>query len=262
MLKELILKYGKDKINTLTKYPSILTLHKLGEKGKLLEEWTTPIGGEKMFASEKIDGTNVRIIVLNNEFLIGSRDNIIHYSGDLYYGTDLDIVENVYKLQIPIPKTTNLTIIFGELFGGKINASKNYGTDKYGFRVFDIVEFNNSEIGLDEILNKPIEQISRWREHETHNGLMYGQNFLSLEERKNKFPQFEYAPELEFDCGDFKHETILNKLKEYLPETKVALSDKANKKPEGIVLRNFNRTKIVKLRFEDYERTLKNKNKI
>ena len=35
-LKQLIEKYGKNKINSLTKYPSILTLHELGGKGKLL----------------------------------------------------------------------------------------------------------------------------------------------------------------------------------------------------------------------------------
>jgi len=30
-LRDLILRYGIEKINTLTKYPSILTLHKLGK---------------------------------------------------------------------------------------------------------------------------------------------------------------------------------------------------------------------------------------
>lgn len=56
MIKELISKYGKEKINTLTKYPSILTLHRIGEKGRLTEELTTPIQGEVLYATEKIDG--------------------------------------------------------------------------------------------------------------------------------------------------------------------------------------------------------------
>ena len=40
MLKELIARYGKDKINTLTKYPSILTFHKLGKNQILTNELT------------------------------------------------------------------------------------------------------------------------------------------------------------------------------------------------------------------------------
>lgn len=47
MLKKLIEKYGKDKVNTLTKYPSILTLYENGEKEVLLEELTTQVRGEK-----------------------------------------------------------------------------------------------------------------------------------------------------------------------------------------------------------------------
>ena len=74
MLKNLVLQHGKQKINSLTKYPSILTLHKLGQKGRLTSEWATDIQGETMFATEKIDGTNVRIICLGNEYLVGSRE--------------------------------------------------------------------------------------------------------------------------------------------------------------------------------------------
>ena len=63
MLKKLVLQYGKQKINSLTKYPSILTLHKLGEKGRLTQELTTDIQGEQLFATEKIDGTNAQLLI-------------------------------------------------------------------------------------------------------------------------------------------------------------------------------------------------------
>lgn len=85
MIKDLIQEFGKEKINTLTKYPSILTLHKLGEKGRLTNELTTPVEGEIMYATEKIDGTNVRIICYGTEYLIGSREFILHHCGDLYF---------------------------------------------------------------------------------------------------------------------------------------------------------------------------------
>ena len=258
MLKELIAKYGKDKINTLTKYPSILTLHKLGDKGRLLNELTTPITSEDVMTyTEKIDGTNTRILCYGNEFLIGSRDFILHHSDDLYYDPAQGIVDGIYKLNIDkiIPKPIGLGVIYGEFYGGKVSSnSKWYGQDKIGFRVFDAVQFEDLSI-----LEKSREEISIWREHETDKGLVYGQNFLEIEKAKSVLPNFEFVPQIPFELDDMSHQTILDNLRKFIPETKVALSDNALKRSEGIVGRNADRTKIVKLRFEDYERTLKNK---
>lgn len=259
MLKELIGKYGKEKINTLTKYPSILTLHKIGEKGRLLSELTTPITSEdKMFATEKIDGTNTRIVIYKDEYLLGSREFIIHHCDDLYYDTSQGIVDGIRDLGInhKIPMSETLIVYYGELYGGKVSAnSKWYGTDKIGYRIFDVAIFKDLSI-----LEKSVPEISRWREHETENGIIYGQSFVSnFDQSQVLFPSFEKVPEVPFELGDMSHETILNNLKKFVPETRVALSDSALKKSEGVVLRNADRTKIVKLRFEDYERTLRNK---
>lgn len=258
-LKNLVKKYGKAKINTLTKYPSILTLHTLGKRGVLNNELTTDITGETMYASEKIDGTNVRIICYGDEFLIGSRKNILHYSEDFYWDEALDIVNQFYKLKIPALQTDKFTIVFGELFGGKVTAgSKNYGKDSYGFRVFDIAEIADLSI-----LDKSISEISSWRESTLDSSisemLRYGQGFLNREAFLNYSEIYNLVPNVEFSLKNYKHETVYNALKESIPETLVALSDSAHKKPEGLILRNSDRTKIVKVRFEDYERTLKNK---
>jgi len=165
MLKELIHRYGKDKINTLTKYPSILTLHKLGEKGRLTDELTTDISGEKLFASEKIDGTNVRIICWGDQFLIGSRKFILHHSEDLYWDESMGIVEQIYALGIPMLQPDQLTIVYGELFGGKISAhSRNYGKEKHGFRVFDVAILEELSI-----LDHSLQEISAWRERSVGN---------------------------------------------------------------------------------------------
>lgn len=253
MLKGLIETYGKQKINTLTKYPSILTLHKIGEKGRLMNEFTTSLEGETMYATEKIDGTNVRIICWGDEYLIGSRDFILHHNHDLYFDQAQGIVEAIKQLQPLIPNRQTLSVIYGELYGGKVSSnSKWYGQDKMGFRVFDVANFYDMAI-----LEKSLPEISTWRERETDQGIIYGQRFQALPSIIGAFPDFELVPEIEFELGDMSHETILNNLKKYLPETNVALSDKALKRAEGIVLRNASRTKIVKLRFEDYERTLR-----
>ena len=75
----------------------------------------------------------------------------------------MGIVNQFYKLKLPSLKANKLTIIFGELFGGKITAnSKNYGKDAHGFRVFDVAEINDLAI-----LDKSISEISNWRESTT-----------------------------------------------------------------------------------------------
>jgi hypothetical protein len=74
---------------------------------------------------------------------------------------------------------------------------------------------------------------------------------------ENQFTDFELVPLVEFDLGDMSHKVVLENLKKFIPTTKVALSENALKKSEGVVLRNESRSKIVKVRFEDYERTLR-----
>ncbi|MFL5728100.1 MAG: RNA ligase family protein [Cytophagaceae bacterium] len=253
MIKELIAEFGKEKINTLTKYPSILTLHQLGERGRLKNELTTPIENEIMYATEKIDGTNARIICYGGQYLVGARELILHHSDDLYFDNAQGIVDGLKTLNIQVPETDIFTVIYGEFYGGKTSAnSKWYGQDKNGFRVFDIAEYKDLSM-----LNLPLQEISTWRERETSTGITYGQNFLNRSDLKSRFPQFEYVPSVEFELGDMSHRTILENLRKFIPVTNVALSDNASKKSEGVVLRNENRSKIVKLRFEDYERALK-----
>lgn len=255
-LKHLVKTYGKEKINTFTKYPSILTLHALGEKGRLTNELTTPVHGEILYATEKVDGTNTRIICYGDEYLIGSREFILHHSEDLYFDQAQGIVEGVRAIGVPIPKTEKFTVIYGEFYGGRVSSnSKWYGQDKVGFRVFDIAVYEDEDIH--KVLSMPQASISGWRERETEDGMLYGQKFLSRSDIQTQFPGFEYVPSVEFDLGDYSHQVVLDNLKKFLPETNVALSDNAIKKAEGIVLRNEDRTRIVKVRFEDYERTLR-----
>ena len=256
MLKQLIEKYGKEKINTLTKYPSILTLHKLNEKGRLTRGFTTNIEKEKMYASEKIDGTNVRIILYKDEYLIGGREFILYHSQDLYFDKSQDIVEGIKKL-VNFPKHTKpFVVVYGEFFGGKTSSnSKQYGKDKNGFRVFDIAIFKDLSI-----LELPQHEISKWREKETENGIAYGQNFVPKKDLEFILKEIEFeadiVPSIEFETGDMSIETIRENLRKFLPKTNVALSEQAQGQAEGIVLSNEKRTKVVKLRFEDYEKVI------
>jgi len=251
MLKELIFKYGKRKLNTLTKYPSILTLHKIGDKGRLTEELTTQIDSdETYYATEKIDGTNVRIITYGNEMILGSREFLLYHSDDLFYDPAQGIVEYLYDtIQF---RNNFLTVVYGEMYGGKVSSnSKQYGTEKNGFRIFDIALFKDLSI-----LESPLEEISTWRELETPEGMRYGQPFVDIQKLKSQVG-YELAPSIEFKIGDTSAGAIYDAMRSALPHTKVALTESALLRPEGLVVRNEDRSKIFKLRFEDYERTFR-----
>jgi RNA ligase len=252
-LINLINKFGKAKINTLTKYPSILTLHKMGERGRLSADLTTRFDKEQMYATEKIDGTNVRIICLGDEYLIGSREFILHYSKDVFYDMAQSIVDGIKSINIDLPKTESLTVFYGELYGGKTSAhAKQYGVEKVGFRLFDVARFENLDI-----LEQDLDTISKWRETESAEGIRYGQPFLNKTEFEKFKDTFELVPQIPFELTDFTHRSVAENLKKFIPTTNVALTESAQGRPEGVIFRNFDRSKIVKIRYEDYERTLK-----
>lgn len=249
-LKELIAEHGKAKLNTLTKYPSILTLHKLGEKGRLTDELNIEVN-EEMFASEKIDGTNVRIICLGDKYLIGSREFILHHCDDLFFDPSQGIVDGIKSLSPTLVGSSSLSVIYGELFGGRVSSnSKQYGTDRIGFRVFDVAVFGDLSI-----LDMELEDISRWRENKTDEGIVYGQDFLTQKELA--ILGYNLVPSVPFRLIGTSHQDVLDSMRIAIPETNVPLSEQALMKPEGLVLRNNDRSKIVKIRFEDYERTLR-----
>src|SRR5687767_1954189 len=80
-------------INSMTKYPSIPTYHALDPRdGSLLEE-TIPFSG-MVIGTEKIDGTNSRIILLpDGTYLLGSREELLYARGDLIGNPALGIVD-------------------------------------------------------------------------------------------------------------------------------------------------------------------------
>jgi len=255
-LKELVLKYGIDKINTLTKYPSIKTLHKIGDRGMLTNELATDISlDDELCGSEKVDGTNFRMICWGNEYLIGSRKEILTYSKDLCRNSALDIVDELRKMVTFPTDFKELTVIYGELYGGSVGkASKQYGTkNEYGCRIFDVITIKDLSI-----LELDIKEISSFREYETDNGIVYGHDFLTNTELTEFCKKYNFAqvPQLPVDIKNFDHQTILDYLNTVVPKTLVALSDSAKMRSEGVVLRNSDRTKIVKLRFQNYTRTL------
>ena len=133
--------YDYDKINSLTKYPSILTYHQLGTRGGLKEGLVDDkaFAGQTVMVTEKVDGTNARLIFVTDEkgipvdYLIGSRENLLHARGDRVINTTLNIVEVLafyanWLIHIPgiFLKPNHIYALYGEVYGGNVNAYKNY----------------------------------------------------------------------------------------------------------------------------------------
>lgn len=239
-------------LNSATKYPSIPTYHAIGKKGRLTDEVQVDFAGERVFVSEKVDGTNSRLIrTPDGAFIAGSRNELIWHSEDLLYNpvqSIVDVLKSHGATDLPIPADGLIRVYFGESYGGKITAqSKQYSkTGTTGFRLFDVLEFDSDRLA--EVLSWDGGAISGWRE-------AGGQPFLAtsaLEAIEAPLtPRLEVAGEVPTGHAD-----VLDWLSELLPATRCALDDSALGEPEGVIVRNEDRTRIAKIRYQDYRRTL------
>lgn len=252
----LIRDFNLRSVNSATKYPSILTLHAMGERGKLTEALTAELSGT-LWATEKIDGTNARIVLFpDRSFLIGSREDLLFARGDLLHNPAQGIVDATRELAFGIAdqhetNPSEATVFFGEVYGGNVSSgSKNYAASKTtGFRLFDI-----AVIPLEQFRAAP-EDLANWRDGG-------GQPFVEVPRLSQMAMSLGISvvpPIVEIDAGSLpmSHQGVYDWLKSMLPETRAALDQGAKKRSEGIVLRSADRKKIVKIRYEDYERTLR-----
>jgi hypothetical protein len=244
-----------ERLNSLTKYPSIPTYHALDPKnGSLLEtpiEFTGPL-----LATEKIDGTNARIVALaDGSYLLGSREEFLYARGDLIGNPAMgivaalrDIAERLAALRLP-----GVTVWFGEFYGGKVTgASKQYTAQQQtGYRLFDVVRLEECE----PLLARSQAELSAWRESG-------GQPFVAEGQLTQLAAQggLDLTPRVaEFTAEDLPHDVagVHAFLQRTLDRTRAALDADAGGRPEGLVVRALDRSRIAKLRFEDYERTLR-----
>lgn len=253
------------KLDSLTKYPSIPTYHQIDSKTGRLSEPAIAFEGT-VSGTEKIDGTNARILLgPDSEYIIGSREEFLHASGDLIPNKSLGIVEAAkpvaesirsaaYTIAVGLgaDPADGLIVLFGEVYGSGIGAAhKNYaakGETRTGFRLFDVAIFEDMETHM----SWPIEKFSGWRDHG-------GQRFLSQAQLTDfaEACKVGLVPLLfQIDAGSMP--TTVEAAKDFMyihaTTTKARLSE-GHGDPEGIVVRTNDRRVIAKMRFEDYERT-------
>lgn len=241
------------KLNSATKYPSIPTYHGLDPRnGDLTEEAVSFADETCVVGTEKIDGTNARIVLLpDGTYVIGSREELLHAQGDLIANPSQGIAAALKDAAEMMTRTLDLiTVHYLEVYGGKVTAaSKNYtGHRRVGHRLFDVAVIDPA------VLDEPREEISRWREGE-------GQEFITTRQLNDCARiGMPVVPHL-FSLDPRQLPTGLGETREWLaahlPTTNVALDTQAVGRPEGIVLRSPDRRVIAKARFADYDRTLR-----
>jgi len=244
-----------DRLNSMTKYPSIPTYHSLDpSNGNLLEEHI-PFTGS-VIVTEKVDGTNARVIILpDGGYIIGSREEFLHARGDLIRNPSMGIVDAIKGVAERVCEvlegSTSIVVLYGEVYGGKVTGgSKQYtGARAIGFRLFDVAHIDTS------ILAMEAGEISSWREHG-------GQTFLPEHELHEvaRWSGVPLTPRLlSMSSEELPHtvEETSAFLKRCITETQCALDEGGGGQPEGVVIRAADRSLIAKLRFEDYARTLR-----
>jgi hypothetical protein len=247
-------KMDLEKLNTLTKYPSIPTYHLMVGNRGLLGNECIDFKGEPVIATEKVDGTNSRLIISGDNVIIGSREELLHNVGDLIYNPILGIVNALIDLarRCWCPEY-ELCVCYLETYGygTAVKGVKNYtSTGKTGYRLFDIISLDDDEV--EEVLSWPIEKIAAWRD--SGRQLFLPEENLALV--ANHFgiqmtPRLATLNKLPTD-----HDSMYILLNDLAKETKCALDEGARKFSEGIVFRTENRDIIAKARFEDYEKTI------
>lgn len=242
------------KLNSMTKYPSIPTYHTM-DRG-VLGDVAVRFDGGPIYLTEKIDGTNARIILLpDGTYMLGSREELLYASGDLIGNPQLGITGHLRPIADRISGILSpdqyITIIYGELYGGRVTAASNQYTNSQavGFRVFDVATISGQKSA--ELFEYDTRSIALWRD----NG---GQSFLSARELEWHTSSLDLltVPQIA-TCAALpaSHFDTLAWLKNLMGATWAGID--AAGRPEGIVARTADRRQIAKLRFEDYEKTLR-----
>lgn len=244
------------KLNSMTKYPSILTYHALGEKGMLQDAVQIPFIG-RIIGTEKVDGTNTRLIFCPDQsVIVGSREDLLWERRDLIGNPAMGIVdavkEAVESLFAKLCVQKAVAVYYLEVFGRGIGAgSKNYTKEgKIGFRIFDVAFIEEYM----ELLTWPVEKIAHWRDNS-------GQKYVDADQlvRIAQEAGVELVPAL-LDTDASELPTEIEATYQFLLRhewTHCKLDDSAAGIPEGVVVRTPDRSRIAKIRREDYERTLK-----
>lgn len=249
---------GLAKLNSITKYPSIPTFHEMGDKGRLGEK-TVDMGSGPWTVTEKVDGTNTRLILTPAGWLVGSREELLAAEDDIVQNPALGIVAAVQKTAQAVHadyiadgrwhSKGSMVVVYGETYGFKIGAGARCYTNEPtegGFRSFDFGLFEASD--LRDLAAMPVDQIALWREA--------GRARFGFEGATPWTQAFQPVPWIALAAELPKDIAATEKWMRGVVDACEPLA-KARAMVEGVVVREKNGPRIAKMRFEDYARTLK-----
>jgi len=240
------------RLNSATKYPSIDTYHRLDPKtGDLTEALNHSFTGD-VYMTEKIDGTNGRIVLCPDGWIIGSRNELLTGEGDLIVNPKESIVETLmYSAERLSHRNAdeNVIVAYFEVYGSQGPKAKQYSHKgkTNGCRLFDIATIPT------EVLDWEPSKISGWRQNS-------GQDFVPAHllpswadaMGADLVPWVGGIDGSQLPTGVDETEAWMQDL---VPLTQANLDRATPGAAEGLVIRSENRSAIAKLRFEDYGRT-------
>lgn len=250
------------KLNSLTKYPSILTYHQLGQKGRLTEERIESSifqDDDTIHCYEKIDGENSRIVFLCNgtdiDYAIGSREDLLFAKGDRMKNPTGNIAAYFEPIAEQIAENLQglhgLVVVYFESYGAKHTPKRQqYTSDNTQFgRLFDVFALKPDE--LDNLLDLSVSEIAAWRD----NG---GQPYFTCARRENfaKIHDLPTAPLL-FSLTGAELPVTVQDTHTWLQQfkhTRVGIN--ASGLSEGIIVRTKDRSTIAKIRMTNYVKTV------
>ena len=252
---------GFAKLNSMTKYPPIPVYHEMVDRGRLTDT-RIDIGTGPYSLTEKVDGTNARIIVMPHGWVIGSREELLCAEGDLVGNPALGIVQTlrVYanNLQTFCAPKEGFTVFYPEVYGGNTTKASRFYTsakDEFGAMVFDVAKFSDEQVQLLSLMKRSV--IAAWREQDRD-------RFDIIDQKGAKGLRSLLPAGL--DCvhplqvnslpGNIEetYAWMVEKVKDFWMDS-VFVNDPTNM--EGFVVRSADGSRVFKLRFQDYRRTMK-----
>jgi hypothetical protein len=263
----------QQRLNSLTKYPSIPTFHEMDlNTGMLDGSKPVDFGGQLVSVTEKIDGTNARIIVFSGKqtlhdvptWIIGSRENLLTADMDWIRNPELGIVAELAKtaddLCYAVDRDAPVRVYFFEVYGGRIGGAwKNYNKsgEAFGHRLFDVIEFPDDMFA--EVMSRPREHISSWRQHGGQPFVGWDRMLeIAQETNLQRVPTIEHRIDPRGIAFDGLQHTLTT-LESWFPGgSEAVLESGAQNRPEGVVFKSLNNPRVTaKLRFQDYRGTIR-----
>lgn len=253
------------KVNSMTKYPSIPTYHKLGERGCLTEEVQVQFEG-RVYLTEKVDGANCRLIGYNdgcyNDYLIGTREELVYAKGDRLWNPTQEIAPIVVPWVNQWLSDTgynfepyNVSIFYFECYGGPIRGSSE-GRKVYGetgrLRLFDYWTTSYDEIGIRDMTP---EQIANWRESGSQP--FHHTKAIPRIGVRRYIPVVPHIAVVDAASLPTTVDGMYDFLQSHIGMTECSTDGATKGRAEGLVLRSADRKQIAKVRYEDYERTFR-----